>query len=77
MVEAAEHRSRPDGPGRGTDRRLGRLQRQRPMGPLTVIGGDELGEPRSQLLLAGHDDVSRALEAQGAGRTFRDGARTG
>lgn len=55
--------------------RDGRLETERPVGPLGVVEADELGEDRPQVLLVDDDEVVQALAAQTADRAFGDGIR--
>ena len=75
VVEAAEDGPHEDGSRVWAGHRLRRLQPERAVGPLGVVGADELGQHRAEVLLIQDDLVIKALAPEGADQPLGDGIR--
>ena len=75
-MQPVQYRPRPDATGRRARPQLGRLQPKCSMWPLVVVGPDELGEYRPEVLLIEDDQVVEALSAKCPDDSFNDRVRT-
>jgi hypothetical protein len=72
VVEAAEHRSRPDRSGGEPDGRERCLELEGSVGTGAVVAPGELGEDGAEVSLVAHDQVIQALAPEGAGEPLFD-----